>query len=73
MTLGRRKECQETVLVFTPILFSAVKQEQLLTLLEQALPEACLLSREAVPVSEVGQSGCGGVGVVSDAGRKESV
>ena len=73
MTLGRRKEWQETVLVFTPVLFSAFKQEQLLTLLEQALPEACRLSREAMPVSEAGQSGCGGVAVVSDAGRKESV
>lgn len=59
--------------MFPPILFSAFKQEQLLTLLEQALPEACLLSREAMPVSEVGQSGCGGVGVVSDVGRKESL
>lgn len=59
--------------MFPPILFSAFKQEQLLTLLEQALPEACLLSREAMPVSEVGQSGCGGVGVVSDIGRKESL
>ena len=73
MTLGRRNEWQETVLVFPPILFSAFKQKQLLTLLEQVLPEACLLSREAIPVSEVGKSGCGGVGVVSDVGRKESL
>ena len=29
MTLGRRKEWQEIVLVFTLILFSAFKQEQL--------------------------------------------
>ena len=43
MTLGRKKEWQEIVLVFHPILLPAFKQERLLTLIEQALPELVAL------------------------------
>ena len=43
VTLGRKKEWQEIVLVFHPILLPAFKQERLLTLIEQALPELVAL------------------------------
>lgn len=43
MTLGRKKECQEIVLVFHAILLPAFKQEQLPTLTEQALPKLVAL------------------------------
>lgn len=70
MTLGRKMKHKETTLVIHSIFLSVLRQRRLLRLIEQKLPNACPLSKRAMPTVETKQSRSDGVG---ESGRKESV